>query len=77
MFWVRFFQISTCKHYKVKRMKTGTCHNTEKQVFTVPYRLLVPVNDVDRWGHRMGARSGNRPRGGGNHPYMCVAQAYV
>jgi hypothetical protein len=28
----------------------------DKQVFTEPYPLSVPVNAVDRPGHRMGAR---------------------
>ena len=31
-------------------MKTETCRNTEKQVFTMPYPLSVPDNVVDRPG---------------------------
>ena len=37
---------------------------TEKQLFTVDYTLSVPNNALDRRGHRMGARYGDRPRGG-------------
>ena len=53
-----------------------TCTNTEKQLFTVDYTLSVPNNALDHRGHRMGARYGDRPRGGG-HPYMRVAHAYA
>ena len=54
-----------------------TCTNTEKQLFTVDYTLSVSNNALDRRGHRMGARYGDRPREGGGHPYMRVAHAYA
>ena len=53
-----------------------TCTNTEKQLFTLDYTLSVPINALDRRGHRMGARYRDCPRWGG-HPYMCVAHAYA
>jgi hypothetical protein len=59
-------------------MRTGTFHNTEKHVFTVAYPLSVPVNAVDRPGHRMRRTVRKPPEGGsGNHPDMRVAQIYV
>ena len=48
-----------------------TCTNTEKQLFTVDYTLSVPINALDRRGHRMGALYRERLRGGESTP-TCV-----
>ena len=53
------------------------CTNTEKELFTMDNTLSVPNNALDRRGHRMGARYGDRPSGGGGYPYMHVAHAYT
>ena len=49
-----------------------TCTNTEKQLFTMDYTLSMPNNALDRRGHRMGARYGDRPRGGEEGTPTCV-----
>ena len=54
-----------------------TCANTEKQLFAMDYTLSVPNNALDRWGHRMGARYGDRPRGEGTPTCVWPVQMHA
>ena len=53
-----------------------TCTNTEKQLFTMDYTLLVPNNALDRLGTGWVLNMETAQVGGG-HPYMRVAHAYA